>query len=73
MQRGNSADQNKQTQTHPHPMKTKLCQSILFLAAVSAISSAQAGEKSVIDRVVEKLQERHTPVRTPTAVAAVRG
>lgn len=54
-------------------MKTKLCKSILLLAACSAITSAQAGDKSIVDRVVEKLQERHTPVRTPTAVAAVRG
>ncbi len=52
-------------------MKTKLNKAILFLVALTSISSAHA-EQSLLDRVNAALNERHQ-VRTPTAVAAVRG
>jgi hypothetical protein len=52
-------------------MKTKLNKAILILVASTAFSSVHA-EQSLLDRVSAALNERHQ-VRTPTAVAAVRG
>ena len=53
-------------------MKTKLIQSLLLLVACASFTQARA-DQSFTDRVKQALPERPHPVRTPTAVAAVRG
>ncbi|MCB1276117.1 hypothetical protein [Prosthecobacter sp.] len=53
-------------------MKTKLTLSLLLLITCASFTQARA-DQSFTDRVKQVLTERPHSVRTPTAVAAVRG
>ena len=63
-----------------HTMKNTIIKSIAAVLLMAGITSAQAADKGVIDRakdkvreVVKEINKPVRPVRTPTAVAAVRG